>query len=341
MLGGSGGVGQFLLQLASHEGLRTIAVGGPSSHERMRDDGADGVYRLHDRGRGCSGRSSCRAAGSTPSPTSSAATNSNSFPGCAQAEGVGRLDRHAGPRSGCRARQQHRLPRRVDRRRRDANPDTWPTCSGGVSCVPTSVTYCPSKKRQQAHRILESGHAGGKVVLYGSASRSRPFGGRQPRGESLAESWNVASQQGEGSWRSEMANRTSERRGGGSPSEQPLVTATAWPAERPRLRTRAISTAKWQGPSVLPSRPLGLAISLWSSPVWVGCDRSTPIQRPDRPGDTLTPAGPSRIWSGEERKNALAEAVALELVDGCRVEPVSDYQVVLVKGSRPNHGLHL
>ena len=40
VLGGSGGVGQFLLQLASHEGLRTIAVGGPSSHERMRDDGA-------------------------------------------------------------------------------------------------------------------------------------------------------------------------------------------------------------------------------------------------------------------------------------------------------------
>jgi len=62
---------------------------------------------------------------------------------------------------------------------------------------------------------------------------------------------------------------------------------------------------------------------------------------PDRPGNALIPAGPSRIWSAEERRNALAEAVALELVDGCRVEPVSDYQVVVVKGSRPNHGLHL
>ena len=62
---------------------------------------------------------------------------------------------------------------------------------------------------------------------------------------------------------------------------------------------------------------------------------------PDRPGHALTSAGPSRIWSGEERLNALAEAVALELVDGCRVEPASDYEVVVVTGSRPNHGLHL
>ncbi len=40
VLGASGGVGQFLLQLAGLEGLRTIAVGGRSSHERMREDGA-------------------------------------------------------------------------------------------------------------------------------------------------------------------------------------------------------------------------------------------------------------------------------------------------------------
>ena len=40
VLGASGGVGQFLLQLARHQDLRTIAVGGRSSHERMRDDGA-------------------------------------------------------------------------------------------------------------------------------------------------------------------------------------------------------------------------------------------------------------------------------------------------------------
>jgi NADPH:quinone reductase len=41
VLGASGGVGQFLLQLADHEGIRTFAVGGRSSHERMREDGAD------------------------------------------------------------------------------------------------------------------------------------------------------------------------------------------------------------------------------------------------------------------------------------------------------------
>jgi NADPH:quinone reductase len=40
VLGASGGVGQFLLQLARHEGLRTIAVGGRSSHDRLREDGA-------------------------------------------------------------------------------------------------------------------------------------------------------------------------------------------------------------------------------------------------------------------------------------------------------------
>ena len=41
VLGASGGVGQFLLQLAGEQGLRTIAVGGRSSHERMREDGAE------------------------------------------------------------------------------------------------------------------------------------------------------------------------------------------------------------------------------------------------------------------------------------------------------------
>lgn len=62
---------------------------------------------------------------------------------------------------------------------------------------------------------------------------------------------------------------------------------------------------------------------------------------PDQSGRPLTSVGPSRIRSDAERKTALAEAVAHELVDGCRVEPVSDYEVVVVKGSRPNHGLHL
>ena len=40
VLGGSGGVGQFLLQLARHKDLRPIAVGSRSSQERMREDGA-------------------------------------------------------------------------------------------------------------------------------------------------------------------------------------------------------------------------------------------------------------------------------------------------------------
>lgn len=40
VLGASGGVGLFLLQLASHAGLEVIAVGGRTSHGRMRELGA-------------------------------------------------------------------------------------------------------------------------------------------------------------------------------------------------------------------------------------------------------------------------------------------------------------
>lgn len=40
VLGGSGGVGLFLLQLAAHSELITFAVGRPAMHERMRELGA-------------------------------------------------------------------------------------------------------------------------------------------------------------------------------------------------------------------------------------------------------------------------------------------------------------
>ena len=52
------------------------------------------------------------------------------------------------------------------------------------------------------------------------------------------------------------------------------------------------------------------------------------------------PAPPETV-SIEERKAALAQAVAAVIAQGYRVESQSDFQTVLVKGKRPNHILHL
>jgi hypothetical protein len=45
--------------------------------------------------------------------------------------------------------------------------------------------------------------------------------------------------------------------------------------------------------------------------------------------------------SVEERKAALAQAIAGQIAQGYRVESQSDFQAVVVKGKRPNHLLHL
>jgi hypothetical protein len=45
--------------------------------------------------------------------------------------------------------------------------------------------------------------------------------------------------------------------------------------------------------------------------------------------------------SPEQRKELLARAVANQVRQGGRVESTSDYQAVLVTGSKPNHILHL
>ena len=45
--------------------------------------------------------------------------------------------------------------------------------------------------------------------------------------------------------------------------------------------------------------------------------------------------------SPEERKELLARAVANQVRQGWRVESQTDYQSVLVTGSKPNHILHL
>jgi hypothetical protein len=47
-----------------------------------------------------------------------------------------------------------------------------------------------------------------------------------------------------------------------------------------------------------------------------------------------------RKMSTEERKAILAQQVANQVRDGARVESQQDFQVILVKGRRPNHLLH-
>lgn len=53
--------------------------------------------------------------------------------------------------------------------------------------------------------------------------------------------------------------------------------------------------------------------------------------------DTATPQQPT----DDQRKQALANAVAREVGNGCRVESQTDFQAVVVKGKRPSHLLHL
>jgi hypothetical protein len=48
-----------------------------------------------------------------------------------------------------------------------------------------------------------------------------------------------------------------------------------------------------------------------------------------------------KIRTAEQRKEALATAVANSVREGWNVQSQTDYQAVMVKGSKPNHVLHL
>ena len=48
-----------------------------------------------------------------------------------------------------------------------------------------------------------------------------------------------------------------------------------------------------------------------------------------------------RLQEPEERKAALARAVANEVRGGWHVQSQTDYQAILVKGKRTSHGLHI
>ncbi len=163
VLGASGGVGQFVLQLADHEGLRAIAVGGRSSQERMREDGADACidYTTEDVAQRaleladgqvdaiadlvggdlltrCLGALKPRgSAASIATPELDLDTvldNNITFHGVLIGDDGGRT-------------------------RRLAELFTQGVLRPHVSHV------LPLEEAEKAHRILESGHAGGKVVL--------------------------------------------------------------------------------------------------------------------------------------------------------------------------------
>jgi len=66
----------------------------------------------------------------------------------------------------------------------------------------------------------------------------------------------------------------------------------------------------------------------------------TTRQRKEAMSDTALPLT-ARTVEPEERKAALARAVATEVRAGWHIQSQTDFQAVLVKGKRTSHGVHL
>jgi NADPH:quinone reductase len=163
VLGASGGVGQFLLQLARHQGLRAIAVGGRSSHERMREEGAaacidyateDVAQRTLELAGGqvdaiadlVGGDQLTRSLGALKPKGSAASIATPAL----DLDAV--LDNNISFHGVLIGDDGSRTRRLADLFARGA-------------LVPYVSHVLPLDEAAQAHRILESGHAGGKVVL--------------------------------------------------------------------------------------------------------------------------------------------------------------------------------
>jgi NADPH:quinone reductase len=163
VLGASGGVGLFLVQLATHHGLRVIAVGGPDSHERMHEAGAAACidYRTEE----VAPRAVTLADGPVDAIADLVGGNqlARSLPalrprGSAASIATPELDLDEvldhnisfhGVLIGDDGERTRRLAKLVS-----------------LGVVRPNVTHIlPLADAAQAHRILESGHAGGKVVL--------------------------------------------------------------------------------------------------------------------------------------------------------------------------------
>lgn len=56
--------------------------------------------------------------------------------------------------------------------------------------------------------------------------------------------------------------------------------------------------------------------------------------------ETASPTSP-RTYSPDERKAALARTVAEQVRHGWHVQSQTDFQAIMVKGSKPSHGLHM
>jgi NADPH2:quinone reductase len=163
VLGASGGVGQFLLQIGQHRELRTIAVGGRSSHERMREDGAAACidYTTEDvaaRTLEVAGGHVDAIADLVGGDQLTRALGAMKPAGSAASIATPELDLDAvldnnitfhGVLIGDDGRRTRRVAEMFAR---------------GVS-RPHVSHVLPLAEAAEAHRILESGHAGGKVVL--------------------------------------------------------------------------------------------------------------------------------------------------------------------------------
>ena len=163
VLGASGGVGQFVLQLAGHEGLRPIAVGGRSSHERMRDDGADACidYTTED-----VVQRTLELAGGPVDAIADLVGGDLLNRALGALKPKGSVASIATPELDLDAVLDHNITFHgvlIDddgtRTRRLADLFARGVLRPHVSHV------LPLEDAAQAHRILESGHAGGKVVL--------------------------------------------------------------------------------------------------------------------------------------------------------------------------------
>ena len=55
----------------------------------------------------------------------------------------------------------------------------------------------------------------------------------------------------------------------------------------------------------------------------------------------ITAEATTAVKTPEQRKELLARAIASEIRQGARIESQSDFQAVTVRGSKPNHILHL
>ncbi len=169
VLGASGGVGLFLVQLASHSGLEVIAVGGRAAHERMREAGAAACIEYM-----------------TEDVAASAATIAGG-PVDAIADLVGGdhltrslrvLARHGSAAS--IATPELDLDLVLDRNITfhgvlieddgDRTRRLGELIANGV-LRPHVIHELPLREAARAHHLLESGHAGGKVVLVVDASR--------------------------------------------------------------------------------------------------------------------------------------------------------------------------